>query len=111
MLAFHIYLWCGAILYLLIAVDERLNFTTMENFRSIHPSPAGFTQMFGLRIWKPANTEVELGYSVTAPEANKRKEVNKWGGERQIKLPEYLTLKVQEVKSGKAEALVSWKFL
>lgn len=52
----------------------------MENFRFIHPSPAGFTQMFGLRIWKPANTEVQLGYSVTAPEANKRKEVNKSGG-------------------------------
>lgn len=47
-----------------------------------HPPPARFTEMFSLRVWKPANAGVEPGYLVTAQEANKRKEVNKLGGGR-----------------------------
>lgn len=47
-----------------------------------HPPPTRFTQMFSVKNWKPANTGVERGYSVTAPEANKRKEMNKSGGGR-----------------------------
>lgn len=76
-----------------------------------HPPPTRFTQQFGLKFWKHTNTGVEPGYSVTALETNKRKEVNKSGRQRQIKLPETLTSKAQEIKSGKSEALVSWKFL
>lgn len=81
MLAFHIYLWCTS-----IPTDSsglKTEFLHNGEFQ-IHspPSPDGFTQMFGLRIWKPANTGVESGYSVTAPEANKRKEVNKSVGGR-----------------------------
>lgn len=46
------------------------------------PPLTRFTPLFGLKFWKHTNTGVEPGYSVTALEVNKRKEVNKSGGGR-----------------------------
>lgn len=109
MLAFHIYLWCNS-----IHIDSsglKIELRHYGEFQIHSPiSCRVYTNVWfkNLEASKHRSSAWLLSYCSGGKQKEGSEQI---GGERQIKLPENLTLKVQEVKSGKAEALVSWKFL